>query len=52
MRVWFEPTAYVVDESSGRVFLTIRTNVPGGPPAGEVEFYTEDGTATCKSRLF
>ena len=48
MRVWFEPTSYIIDESSGTVNLIVWTNVPGGPPLGEVEFYTLDETATCK----
>ncbi|CAI8033563.1 Extracellular matrix protein 3, partial [Geodia barretti] len=45
VRVWFEPTAYSVDESAGRVTLIVRTNVPGGPSDGEVEFHTVNGTA-------
>ena len=49
VRVWFEPSVYTVDESSGRVILMVRTNVPGGPSDGELEFYTLDGTAVCKS---
>ncbi|CAI8033561.1 FRAS1-related extracellular matrix protein 2, partial [Geodia barretti] len=45
IRVWFEPTFYTVNESSATVTLIVRTNVPGGPPLGEVEFYTVDNTA-------
>jgi hypothetical protein len=45
VRVWFEPTAYSVDESAGRVTLIVMTNVPGGPSDGEVEFHTVNGTA-------
>ena len=48
VRVWFEPTFYTVNESSATVTLIVRTNVPGGPPLGEVEFYTVDNTAICK----
>ena len=48
VRVWFEPSSYTVDESSGTVTLIVRTNVPGGPPDGSVEFYTVDDTAVCK----
>lgn len=48
VRVWFEPTSYTVDESSGAVTLIVRTNVAGGPPLGEVEFYTVDETAVGK----
>ena len=47
-RVWFEPTSYTGNEDAGTVTLTIKTNVPGGPSDGGVEFYTEDGTATGK----
>ena len=51
VRVWFEPTFYTVNESSGTVTLVVRTNVPGGPPLGEVEFYTVDNTAICKPNM-
>ena len=43
--MWFEPTSYTVNEDAGIVILTIRTNIPGGPPAGTVTFNTVDGTA-------
>ena len=46
MKVWFEPSSYVVDEAAGIVILTIRTNIPGGPADGVVQFNTADGTAT------
>ena len=49
--MWFEPTAYTVNEDAGTVTLTIKTNVPGGPSDGGVEFYTEDGTAIGKFLL-
>ena len=46
VQVWFEPISYTVSEDAGTVTLTIKTNVPGGPSDGGVEFYTEDGTAS------
>ena len=46
MKVWFEPTSYVVDENAGSVSITIRTNVTSGPSDGVVQFNTADGTAT------
>ena len=46
--MWFDPTSYTVSERDGVVTLTIRTNAPGGPPPGSVEFYTLDGTAISK----
>ena len=45
-RVWFELTSYTVNEDAGTVTLTIKTNVPGGPSDGDVEFYTEDDTTS------
>ena len=44
--VFFDPTSYTVDEDAGVATLTVRTNVPGGPVDGAVQFYTEDGSAT------
>ena len=44
-RVWFEPTSYIVNEDASTVDLIFRTNIPGGPPNGSVQFLTEDGTA-------
>ena len=46
MKVWFEPTSYIVDENAGSVSITIRTNVTSGPSDGVVQFNTADGTAT------
>ena len=46
--MWFDPTSYTVSEGDGVVTLTIKTNAPGGPPPGSVEFYTLDGTAISK----
>ena len=46
MKVWFEPTSYIVDEDAGSVSITIRTNVTSGPSDGVVQFNTADGTAT------
>ena len=34
-----------MSEGDGVVTLTIKTNAPGGPPPGSVEFYTLGGTA-------
>ena len=44
--VFFDPTSYTVNEDTGVATLTVRTNVPGGPVDGAVQFYTEDGSAT------
>ena len=44
--VFFDPTSYTVNEDAGVAILTVRTNVPGGPVDGAVQFYTEDGSAT------
>ena len=44
--MWFEPTVYTVNEDTGTVTLTIKTNVPGGPSDGGVQFHTEDDTAS------
>ena len=44
-QVWFEPTSYIVNEDASTVDLIVRTNIPGGPPSGSVQFLTEDGTA-------
>ena len=44
--MWFEPISYTVNEDAGTVTLTIKTNVPGGLSDGDVEFYTEDDTAS------
>ena len=46
IQVWFDPTSYVVNENAGTATLTIRTNIAGGPPDGQVRFNTVDGTAT------
>ena len=35
-----------MNEAAETVTLTVRTNVPGGPSNGAVQFYTEDGIAT------
>ena len=43
--VWFQPSIYMVHEDNETVTVIIRTNVPGGPPAGSVAFTTVDGTA-------
>ena len=43
--VFFDPASYTVNENAGTATLTIRTDVPGGPVDGAVEFYTEDGSA-------
>ena len=37
-----------MSEGDGVVTLTIKTNAPGGPPPGSVEFYTMDGTSISK----
>ena len=44
-RVWIEPTSYTVNEDAATVDLIVRSNIPGGPPNGAVQFHTEDGTA-------
>lgn len=51
-RVFFDPTSYSVNENAGSATITVRTDVPGGPPDGAVEFYTEDLTATGWSLTF
>ena len=43
--VYFDRASYSVSEDGGNVTLTVRTNVPGGPPNGSVVFFTEDSSA-------
>ena len=47
--VYFNRREYSVSEDGGSVTLTVRTNVPGGPPNGSVTFFTEDGSANGES---
>ena len=44
--VGFEHSSYTVDEDAGNVNVSIRANIPGGLPPGEVSFTTVDGSAT------
>ena len=44
--MFFDPTSYTVNENDGTATITVRTDTPGGPQDGAVQFFTEDGTAT------
>ena len=47
--MFFDPTSYTVNENDGTATITVRTDTPGGPQDGAVQFFTEDGTATGQS---